>query len=472
MSAQPKYIPAAPPPPAQKHTGKIEEFMLPNYQPSYALRGRFVTVNSAVLGEMMEREPITFTAQIDTIQQYSGSRCAIRGVDLATLRNRVWYVFFDGTITDPVITPSNKDMAALAPKVLPLRAARYHSTIGADPELFALRTDGSLFPSFEFLGEKHDYDTDPLGPAADHTAAYWDGYQAEFAFLPDKCMDILVSRMWRGLKKVLDSARATDPGARLSVQTTMDIPMDRLRADREEYVQFGCNPSLNVYGDHPPKQEGKDVPFRSSGGHLHFSIPDGNENKHLPRIIKELDRILGVISVAMFQYYDTPVRRILYGRAGEYRAPKYGFEYRPLSSAWTMHPGITQFVFEMARHIIGATLKGGVDEPLSWWDVTEDEARLCINNCDVTAAQALIDRNRDSLVVLLLAMPRTDTCSLVEVNKLIDGPLKHGVHTAYRNPDQYSEAWALDKTAPSTMQREVRQWSRAFETFIHSGWFD
>jgi hypothetical protein len=409
---------------------------------------------------------VTYMPSLSTAARFD-SAMHIEGYDIEQFMWRTVMYRRDATISEPIVMMADKRAVELFPAVRELGKARYHSTIGADPEVFVERGDGSLFPAFEFLGPKHDYQTDSP------PACYWDGYQAEFAFYPPECMDTLVTRIGEGLRFIQQAALARDKNAKLSVRTTFDIPAERLLSDKPEHVEFGCNPSLNVYGEKMPKPQGIDVPFRSSGGHLHFSIPRGSKNKLLPRMIKELDRILGVISVAMFQYYDRPERRMLYGRAGEYRAPKYGFEYRVLSSAWTIHPGLVQFVYEAARHIIGAVMQQKTDAPLSWWDVSEDEARACINNCDVGMAQALMQRNNTGLLTLLLAMPHFTSMeepALDVMDRLIAGPLMNGVHTALRNPNQYSLSW--EHLYPEARAPYVRQWSLALNWFVNKGMFD
>jgi hypothetical protein len=188
-------------------------------------------------------------------------------------------------------------------------------------------------------------------------------------------------------------------------------------------------------------------------------------------MIKELDRVLGVLGVAAFQYYDDPRRRMLYGRAGEYRTPKYGFEYRVLSSAWTIHPGIAQFVYEVAREVVGGVLHLTKDEPLPWWNASEDEVRRCINNCDVALARELIERNRHALIGMLLVFPRTSgSITAEQANRLIDGPIMNGFHTALRNPDQYSAGWHLD--GDLGRMGYSRQWSGAASLWAKTKYFD
>jgi hypothetical protein len=408
----------------------------------------------------------THTLYIKDVREtpVSGKRViTINGTATDGMQEMSRYFLSDVTSEEVEVTFAEKRVLSLLPMALAIRRVRYHDYIGADPELFVER-DGALVPAFEFLGPKNPsgyYD-------GDDADVYWDGYQAEFAFAPRDCMDGLVSAIGYGLWHIQQAARKKFKDAKLSTRTTFDVPYERLVADDPKYVAFGCNPSLNVYGEKLPKPQGIDVPFRSSGGHLHFSVVHKNL---IPQMVKELDRILGVIGVTMFQYYDDPRRRMLYGRAGEYRQPKYGFEYRTLSSAWTIHPGIVQFVYEMARHILGVVIDNG-GKPASWWDVTEEEARDCINTCDVGKATALLLRNREGLTALLKGMPHDAGCdTLPALDGLIDGAILNGVHTALLDPDSYSRDWTLDRHERSARINN-RTWTQAFQNYTYCGRFD
>jgi hypothetical protein len=415
-----------------------------------------------IVGNDYDGVPRDLTLSIQSIQNH-GHYYVLFAADANTFsRPRNYYFRLTASVQPIEVTPGTKRLAAIAPRILSLLPVRYGGRyIGADPEVFVTRGDGTLFPSFEFLPSKKEAMRN-----GGRIHSYWDGYQAEFSFTsPPTCMDTLVADIYHGLSDVLTAARKKDPKAQLSVATVMDVPLARRQSDKAEHVAFGCVPSLNVYEDEKLElPDGIDCPFRSSGGHLHFTV-DRGEQKYIPQMIKELDRVLGVIGVAMFQYYDDPRRRTMYGRAGEHRRPKYGFEYRVLSSAWTMNPGIVQFVYEMARTLIGAVVS---DIKPTWWDASEEEVRRCINNCDVELAHEIIDRNRDSLIALLMAMPRADSVGVKEVERLIDWPIKAGVHTTYKNPDQFSHTWGLDGSRGGGSW----QWSGAFAYFARTGSFD
>ena len=327
---------------------------------------------------------------------------------------------------------------------------RYHDTIGADPEIFAVNKKGEVIPAFEFLEA-------PTGMYGELPSVYWDGYQAEFAFDAQSCMDVLVNRISTGLGMIRDRARRVDKTARLSAYSTHDIPEQRRYNDQPRFVQFGCTPSVNVYEKPLPQLDGREVPFRSSGGHMHFTV---REKKLIPNYVKALDAVLGVVCVSLFQKYDDPRRRQMYGRAGEHRLPKYGFEYRVLSSAWMLTPGLVQFVYEMARHIIGNVNahKGVFPE----WHASENEVRECINNCDVGLAHAILKRNAVTLHRLLLVMPG-GASNAKAVDRFIEA-IFNGVHTIVRQPENLSADW-WDGDGPT-------QWSAALRNITERGYLD
>lgn len=338
---------------------------------------------------------------------------------------------------------------------------RYHDFVGADPEIFAFSKDGELIPAFEFLRSKRE---DP--------ATYWDGYQAEFTIEAGTCLDRMTGYFRDRLTRLDSALKARFKGARLGLLNTVEVPAERLATDRDEVVAFGCSPSKNIYEKVIfPDVDPRKVPFRSAGGHMHFSYKELNGVK-IPDVIRELDRILGVISVSMFRYYDTPQRRGLYGRAGEYRTPSYGFEYRVLSNAWLCHPGIVYSMYEMARHIMGYVRQNG--KPWKDWDITEEEARTCINNVDVEMAEKLLIRNDEQLTYFLAAVNpiarhigagglRPESMKIVQNWKDV---ILNGVHKYLSDPDHLSEAWGIEgrlRGAQSGSTSAYRPW-QMFQT--------
>lgn len=305
--------------------------------------------------------------------------------------------------------------------------------LGADPEIFVENGKGELIPAFEFLPD-HESAIKNEPKLMDKIRGtgyqpFWDGYQAEFNVRADFCIAYMMDSVREGLKKTLQDARKKDPSAQLSLKTTMDIPLERLATDDRRYVQFGCTPSLSVYPDETfPEVEPDTIPFRSAGGHIHFSY-----NRDVKEAVIGLDRVLGVLCVSLFQKYDDPRRRILYGRAGEYRKTPYGMEYRVLSNAWLCNPIVANMVYELARRV--ARLGNW-----SSWVAAEKEVRDCINNCDVAAAHRILKRNINQLYGLVRTLP-SGTKAEDRLVKLIF----EGAHTALREPDKVSKSWFLDE---------------------------
>lgn len=330
-----------------------------------------------------------------------------------------------------------KFMAARVPLLLAdkLHASKHHSYIGSDPEIFAEDEKGELIPAFTFLRSKKE-----------SPRVYWDGYQAEFAPKTDTCLNGHIgSSICNALNQLRQSLAVFSKNrGRLVLKNTFDIPLERLKNDAPEFVAFGCTPSINVYGESPIEVKGEDVPFRTAGGHLHFTI---HNKKLIPDCVKELDRVLGVISVAMFRYWDTERRRMFYGRAGEYRTPSYGMEYRVLSNAWLAHTALAHFVFEVARVVIGQVLGGSSESnkvagSFKEWDVTEEEARKCINECDVDLALKLLERNDAALTALIRSLPgvlySTQHDGLADAWKSL---ILKGADKSLKTPDVLSINW-------------------------------
>jgi hypothetical protein len=200
----------------------------------------------------------------------------------------------------------------------------------------------------------------------------------------------------------------------------------------DEHVTFGCMPSLNVYGHKGLTAHGREVPFRSAGGHIHFGIGPRTK-KTTANIVKALDSILGVACVSLFAGYDNPSRRLMYGLAGEYRLPPHGLEYRVLSNAWMIHPLITNIVFDLSRK----ALKIGELGLLYRWVATEQETTECINKCDVALAREILQRNEKFFTEILSAKG-------VEDSKRMYNIFMQGLDSVVARPQDIASNWNLN----------------------------
>lgn len=249
--------------------------------------------------------------------------------------------------------------------------------VGSDPEVFLMK-GSEVLPAFKVL-PKIGHDCEP----------YWDGFQAEFTTPPQTCVAYLVDRYHKGLNK----ARAFGP---LNMDSVVDIPTEVLAEAKAEHVELGCMPSKNAYADVGIEvTNGRLLRHRFAGMHMHFGdellVKLPNRDEVTTNIVKALDRVFGVFLTAIGGHLENPIRRLYYGKAGEYRQPKHGLEYR-VPGAWVMkHPAILHLAWDMARvayHI------GFLNYTDNIYRCNEDLAREIINTSDFTRARKVVAQNK------------------------------------------------------------------------------
>jgi hypothetical protein len=270
---------------------------------------------------------------------------------------------------------------------------------GADPEVFVVDSKtGIVIPAWEFLPSKDESG----GLNTKNSNEHWDGFQAEAQIKPSHCHQYLVDYMHQGLVRILQAARKVYPTAKLVPDCVVRVPLDMMWASNPEHVALGCAPSLNAYQDEEQLfiDDPKQLAVRFAGSHLHYGGMLYYYNFDLNHIVKTLDRIFGVLSVNILQGLEDPVRRQFYGKAGEYRLPPHGLEYRTPSSAMLCHPAITHLCLDLAR----AAMRLGAFHKDASWECPEEEAREIINSCDVVGAKKVITRNWELVKDLVSAL--------------------------------------------------------------------
>lgn len=316
---------------------------------------------------------------------------------------------------------------------------RLTCTSGTDPEIFVVDAKGEVIPAWTFLGSKakpNKYGTKDT-PFKGHI--YWDGFQAEFDTPADlSCLAQISDCIQMGLKGVYEAARAKHPKATLSLKSVLSVKDKVLAEAAEEHVAFGCAPSMNVYGLKGNIQDGRSVPYRFAGGHIHLGLP-GWSPERIAKMVKVLDAILGVACVSLFANYDNPLRRQYYGQPGEYRLPAHGLEYRVLSNAWLAHPLIYHMVFDLARAAAGLEQEGVAH----YWKAEEQEVIQTILNHDVPHAREILKRNeklfRGVLQTISGAYYELGNCDVAAK------VWERGMESAVDNPEDIAANWCLDK---------------------------
>lgn len=223
-------------------------------------------------------------------------------------------------------------------------------SFGADPEFF-FKQGGEIVGAEKIIpkeGVKH-----PLLPSRTPTTII-DGVQAEFNPASNTCRESFSGNLRQCFVEL--QANLQGKNVELDFSAGVKITKEELESLVKENQVFGCTPSANVYGEsHIQVQDASKYYYRSAGGHIHL----GTYNSHSmilksnpTAVVQMLDILLGNTCVLLDRDPGNIERRKNYGRAGEYRLPAHGLEYRTLSNFWLRHYVLMSFVMGVARFAV------------------------------------------------------------------------------------------------------------------------
>lgn len=262
---------------------------------------------------------------------------------------------------------------------------------GCDPEIFIVEGD-KLIPAWDVLP---DEDTADKTTRMGYTKRFWDGFQAEWCPKPMVCLQELMELVRDGMVAMLCDAREVRPNAKFTMKSEIQVPAEVLKATEFNKVQFRCTPSFNVYQDlGNEKPDAREYPWRFAGGHLHAGLKRSSDVV-IEEVVRALDAVVGVAGVSLAANMDTPLRRTMYGRAGEFRLPDHGIEYRVLSNFWVCAPPISHLVFELFRETIRLAESGMFNLV---WMAAPEQVQEVINGCDVKTARMMLTANQHVLL--------------------------------------------------------------------------
>ena len=156
--------------------------------------------------------------------------------------------------------------------------------IGADPEIFLVDRNRQLLPAWIPLKSK------TLTPNV-----YFDGFAAEFTPKPMKCLANFVDEIQKGLKQIYNAAILHD--GTLTTQNVFKIPHKILEMLPDEYVELGCEPSYNAYNKPKLLPSGREIEWRSAGGHIHFNTAASSTQEQINQYVKDLDKALTNVQI-------------------------------------------------------------------------------------------------------------------------------------------------------------------------------
>lgn len=226
--------------------------------------------------------------------------------------------------------------------------------VGADPEGFFVR-NGEVVSSKEILPEEPIVYKDAKGYERGRVVR--DGFQLEIQPLSSHCRanaGNFIQCALIALKEYLDK---THPDVQVKFLRTAEIPEAYFNSMTEQERELGCLPSFNLYRPATLDVDPLTYRQRSCGGHLHLGqLPfecDKDHPEFAKRLVKLLDAIVGNTCVLIDRDPGNAIRREVYGRAGEYRLPKWGLEYRTLSNFWLHAYPLQSLVYALARQAAG-----------------------------------------------------------------------------------------------------------------------
>jgi len=314
--------------------------------------------------------------------------------------------------------------------------------MGCDPEFFITKNG-------KVIGAEHVLPKEGLiGPRGKFII---DGVQIEMNPAPSYCRGLLgnyIGDCFRLLERHLELGGYKKEGVSVSFDNTVKITRTNFEKLSNNCKQFGCSVSNNVGPDGQIMRSYIDVDptvyrSRSGGGHIHFGDYEytnrpGQVKKALKNVqvmVPVLDIILGNTMVLIDRDRGNRERRKTYGRAGEFRLPSYGLEYRTPSNFWLKSPVLFSLAFGLARLAVQLVVESDrennyVKELLSRVDM--EDIHDAINRNSALKARRNFDKILDLLMDIIPAATVTtfypfSAYNIEQFNKFVIGVQKEKI---------------------------------------------
>jgi hypothetical protein len=290
----------------------------------------------------------------------------------------------------------------------------YTITFGCDPEFFFSKK-GKVIGSEKVLPE----DGMKSGEYQSHTGVgdgkgriVIDGVQAELNPRPDTCRANLANEISSCFRELVKKMKELDVTADFS--RAVNISDEEMASLSEKSKTFGCSVSYNSNRGGKASVITVDphvYRVRAAGGHLHFGGgPNAGANDPILKVLKQpqrtvpmLDVVLGNTCVLIDRDPANAERRKVYGKAGEFRKPKHGLEYRTLSNFWLKDYKLMSFVTGLGRQAILLVANSAEGDEHSWESkiraaVDIKDVERAINTNDVELARANFEKIKPILL--------------------------------------------------------------------------
>jgi hypothetical protein len=232
-------------------------------------------------------------------------------------------------------------------------------TMGCDPEFFFRKADAVVGAEAVLPKE---------GLVSDGKIII-DGVQAEINPLPSFCRELLKNNIRSCLYTLARHIECT--GIEVDMSRVVRLKNRDMAKLSDDSKKFGCAPSKNDDGEGKIGVDAAKYRYRSAGGHIHIGYFENLADKLECGDIDEtyynlctdinaaianpsvtvplLDLIVGNTLVLIDRDKGNIERRKVYGKAGEYRTPKHGLEYRTPSNFWLTSYPMMSLAFGLTR---------------------------------------------------------------------------------------------------------------------------
>ena len=222
---------------------------------------------------------------------------------------------------------------------------------------------------------------------------YWDGPLTEVRSCAHQCREEVYGDLLANLKDAMNNYSIDY----FSVRPIINFNPEDFKKNKKALV-LGCDISKNAYGYQGDLEGLKNLPFRTTGGHIHLGVQENTLNsanvktseKNFKNMIKNkadwfiglLDRTIGLAGVLINPWpEEAGHRRQYYGLPGEYRIKSYGIEYRSLPTAELMLNRASFYAITcIAKEVcyLAQQASGGVK-----WATKKTKAIMGLANTDV-----------------------------------------------------------------------------------------
>lgn len=265
----------------------------------------------------------------------------------------------------------------------------YHSiSFGADPEFFFSKK-GLVIGAEKVLPKQGVQLLDmSTGLPAGKPTIVIDGVQAEFNPTPHYCRQIFSNNLKSCFVKLAEQL-AKNEGVSADFVQTVEVSKQEMESLDKSTQQFGCSPSNNAYEKSEISiKDASKYKYRSAGGHVHIGYSDDEMRALLTsspvEAVKLLDVLVGNTCVLLDRDPGNIERRKVYGRAGEFRSPPHGLEYRTLSNFWIRNYTLMSFVLGMTRFALSVALdKDASGQILSLVNMKKIQEAINTNDFDL-----------------------------------------------------------------------------------------